>query len=164
MVKVGLATSAAPTYLRAVPNSGYVMVDGGLWANNPIMNGLVDALACFDVPRDNIRILGLGCGETSFKVDSSRASGGLLQWWDGLRAAMRAQSLNALGQAYLMVGKDNVVRLDAPERPDPIPMDDHRRAVDCLPDLARSLVEGSGHRIRDMFLEGAAAPYTPCPL
>ena len=164
MVKIALATSAAPTYLRAVPNAGYVMVDGGLWANNPIMNGLVDVLACFDVARDNIRILSLGCGETSFKVDASRSSGGLWQWKDGLRAAMRAQSLNALGQAYLTIGKENIVRLDAPESSDPIPMDDHRRAVDSLPDMARSLVEGAGHRIRDMFLEGAAIPYTPCPL
>jgi hypothetical protein len=41
---------------------------------------------------------------------------------------MRAQSLNALGQAYLLVGKDNVVRIDAPETPIPIALDDYRRA------------------------------------
>lgn len=29
MVRVGLATSAAPTFLKALPNNGYVMVDGG---------------------------------------------------------------------------------------------------------------------------------------
>ena len=41
-------------------------------------------------------------------------------------AAMRPQSLNALGQAYLLVGKDNVIRVDAPESPASIDMDDYR--------------------------------------
>ena len=163
MVKVALATSAAPTYLRAVPNNGYLMVDGGLWANNPVMNALTDVLACFDVPRDRINILSLGCGETAFKVDPRRARGGLLHWKDALRAAMRAQSLNALGQSYLLVGKENVVRLDAPESPNPIPMDDHQRASAELPGMARSLVEGAGHHIRELFLNEMAPPYEPCP-
>ena len=162
MVTVALATSAAATYLRAVPNNGYLMVDGGLWANNPIMNAVTDALACFDIRRSQIRILSLGCGETPFKVDPGRAKGGLFQWRDAIRAAMRAQSHNALGQAYLLVGKENVVRLDAPETANPIPMDDHRRAAAELPLIARALVEGSGHHIQGLFLKDAAAPYEPC--
>jgi len=35
MIKVALATSAAPTFLKAVPNNGYVMVDGGLMGQQP---------------------------------------------------------------------------------------------------------------------------------
>jgi patatin-like phospholipase/acyl hydrolase len=50
MTKMALSTAAAPTYFEALPNNGYVMVDGGLWANNPVMNALVDALACYDRP------------------------------------------------------------------------------------------------------------------
>ena len=63
MVKVGLATAAAPTFFRALEHNGYLMVGGGLWANNPTMNALVDALACFKVDRRQIHILSLGCGE-----------------------------------------------------------------------------------------------------
>ena len=55
MVNVALATSAAPTYLRAVSNNGYLMVDGGLWANNPVMNAVTEALSCFDIERHQIR-------------------------------------------------------------------------------------------------------------
>src|SRR4051812_1644914 len=62
---------------------------------------------------------------------------------DVFRAAIRAQSLNALGQAYLLIGKDNVVRIDAPETTDPIALDDYARAKEELPDLARSLVEAA---------------------
>ena len=45
MVTVGLATASAPTFFRSLEHDGYMMVDGGLWANNPIMNAVVDALA-----------------------------------------------------------------------------------------------------------------------
>lgn len=163
MVKVALATSAAPTYFRAVANNGYVMVDGGLWANNPIMNAIVDALACFNLRRTHVHVLSLGCGETTFKVTPGRAGGGMLQWKDAIRAAMRAQSHNALGQSYLLLGKENVVRLDAPETPNPISMDDYQRAKSELPAMARSLVEGAGHHVRTMFLNGPAVAYEPCP-
>jgi uncharacterized protein len=56
MVKVGLATAAAPTFFQALEHDGYMMVDGGLWANNPIMNALVDVLACFELERSQIQI------------------------------------------------------------------------------------------------------------
>jgi patatin-like phospholipase/acyl hydrolase len=163
MVRVGLATSAAPTFLKALPNNGYVMVDGGLWANNPVMNAITDALACFDLDRSQILVLSLGCGETSFRVDAAKATGGLLQWMGVFDAAMRAQSLNALGQAYLLLGKPNVVRIDAPESPRRIKMDDCRRASAELPSLARSLVEaGGGCHVREIFLQTRAEPYVPC--
>lgn len=162
MVKVGLATSAAPTYFKAVPNNGYIMVDGGLWANNPIMNAVTDALTCFDVDRRQVKVLSLGCGETSFKVDPARAVGGMFQWKDAIRAAMRAQSLNALGQSYLLLGKDNVVRMDAPETPTPIALDNHGRAVAELPSMARALAESSGHHVEALFLSSPAEPYVPC--
>jgi uncharacterized protein len=164
MVNVALSTAAAPTYFEALPNNGYVMVDGGLWANNPVMNALIDVLACYDLDRHAVHILSLGCGETAFNVTDNMARGGMLQWRNVIRAAMRAQSLNALGQAYLLVGKQNVTRLDAPENPRPIGLDDFRRAREELPGMARVLVEGAGREIAKTFLAEFAEPYTACPL
>lgn len=161
MVKVGLSTAAAPTFFEALPNNGYVMVDGGLWANNPVMNALVDALACYDLDRAQIEILSLGCGEATFKVDERMAKGGMFQWRGVISAAMRAQSQNALGQAYLLVGKDKVMRIDAPESPTPIALDDHRRAREELPAMARSLVEGAGREIARTFFASEVEPYLP---
>lgn len=161
MVRVGLATSAAPTFFESLPNNGYTMVDGGIWANNPVMNGLVDALSCFAIQRDQVQILSLGCGETAFSVDDRRARGGILHWANVINAAMRAQSLNALGQAYLLVGKNRVMRLDAPAARS-IALDDYRRAKGELPGLARVLVEASGREIERMFLASPADTYAPC--
>lgn len=163
MVTVGLATAAAPTFFEALPNNGYLMLDGGLWANNPVMNALVDALTCFDIDRRQVRILSLGCGETAFKVSDAKARGGLLHWWNVYWAAMRAQSRNALGQAYLLVGKDQVIRIDAPET-NPIDLDDYSRAREELPHMARALVEAGGTEIRRMFLNDKVEPYIPQPL
>lgn len=164
MVRVALSTAAAPTFFEAVSNNGYVMVDGGLWANNPVMNALVDALTCYDLDRAQVEILSLGCGETAFKVDERLSRGGMLQWRGVITAAMRAQSLNALGQAYLLIGKERVMRVDAPEGPNPIALDDYLRARDELPAMARSLVEGAGREINRVFLNDVVEPFVACPL
>lgn len=164
MVTVGLSTSAAPTFFQSLSNNGYVMVDGGLWANNPVMNAVVDVLSCFAIDRRQLQVLSLGCGETTFRVSDSKAKGGMFHWRNVIEAAMRAQSLNALGQTYLLLGKDHVHRIDAPETPNPIDLDDYLRASKELPDMARALVEASGHGIADRFLRHKAAPFTPCKI
>jgi len=154
MVDIALHTSAAPTVFPAVQNDGYIMVDGGLFANNPIMNALVDAVACFDVPLENVRILSIGTGEETFSLSERAQNGGLKDWAVALPflAAFRAQSKNALGQAYLLAGKENVVRIDVPESAQQIGLDDVTRATQELPLTARALVEGSGHYVKSLFL------------
>jgi uncharacterized protein len=74
---------------------------------------------------------------------------------------MRAQSKNALGQAYLLVGKDQVVRIDAPGSRNSIDLDDYERAKDELPHMARSLVEAGGREIERLFLQDKADRYQP---
>jgi uncharacterized protein len=49
IVRVALATSAAPTFFQALPNNGYLMLDGGLWSNNPIMNAPLTQLYIADL-------------------------------------------------------------------------------------------------------------------
>jgi len=153
LVDIGLATSAAPTFFPAVENNGYVMVDGGIWANNPIMIAVTDTLSCFEVRRENVHVLSLGCGTSSFQVTRQKATGGMWQWKDAIKAAMRAQSHNALGQSYLLLGKPNVVRLDAPDGTGGIELDDYRRASAELPALARTLAESSGQFVLERFLK-----------
>jgi uncharacterized protein len=163
---VALHTTAAPSYYPGVEDDGYVMIDGGIWANNPVMNALVDALACFDIAREDVRILSLGTGESTFTVDERARDGGIKDWafMRSFNAAARAQSRNALGQAYLLAGKNNVTRIDVPESDTPIAMDDVQRSVRELPMVARSLVEGAGHHIERVFLDGAVEQFIRCPM
>src|SRR3954454_10185983 len=77
---VALHTTAAPSYYPGVEDDGYIMIDGGIWANNPVMNALVDTLACFNVAREDVRILSLGTGEAIFSVDERARNGGMKDW------------------------------------------------------------------------------------
>lgn len=162
MRKVAEATSAAPTFFRPLEDDGYSFVDGGVWCNNPIMVGLVDALACFDVPRERIRILSLGCGNNPYTVGTiKKRLGGLLAWYNIIFAAMRLQSHNARGQADLLIGADRVLRVDAPERKKPIGLDDYVRASRELPPAASKALDKYGESAASLFLWEPATPYIP---
>jgi hypothetical protein len=155
MVTVGQATCAAPTFFRALDSGGYRFVDGGIWANNPIMLGLVDALSCFDLDPCQVKILSLGCGRAPAQVGWIKAIGGLLSWVDVIRAAMDLQSQNALGQARLLVGPENVLRLE-PRVDAPIRLDDWRRASAELPAEAERVVRLCDRDVIKIFLNRAA--------
>ena len=162
---VALHTTAAPSYYPGVEDDGYVMIDGGVWANNPIMNAVVDVLACYDVPRENIRVLSIGTGDGTFTVSDAARNGGARHWAfvRAFTAAARAQSFNALGQSYLLIGKPNVVRIDPPESERPIALDDVQRALQELPSVARSFAEGSGKHIADVFFRDPADSFICAP-
>jgi len=99
LVDVCLATTAAPIYrsMAAVDHpdksaSGFnVFVDGGLWANNPVLVGFIDALD-LTVPRQEIQIYCLGtcpmpAGE---QIAKSALDRGLGEWKFGGEAASLA--------------------------------------------------------------------------
>ena len=152
MLTVALATSAAPTYFQPLADSGHILVDGGVWTNNPIMIGLVDVLTCFDLARSNVRILSLGCGDEPYAFsESKRAGGGLLAWRDLVFMAMRLQSQNALGQARLLVGPENVCRIDPGDLDPAIELDDWLAAKMRLPGLATTAATDWESRVAPFF-------------
>jgi predicted acylesterase/phospholipase RssA len=162
MVKVALATSAAPTYFRPLEHNGYTLVDAGVWANNPVMLAVIEALVCFTLERDQIDVLSLGCGEDPYVIsDDQMASGGKLAWADVIFAAMRLQSLAATNQARLLLGPPAVRRIDPPANPKPILLDDFRRSLEELVPAARSTVDRLGDHLAKDFLATRAPRYRP---
>lgn len=160
MVKVALATAAAPTYFRPHRDGGYTFVDGGIWANNPIMVGLTEALTSFNVVRERIRILSLGCGTDPYQVANDKIlMGGMWHWRDIFVAAMRLQSQCALGQAGLMIGPENMIRIEIPTTVPLIDLDDWANAIILLPPAAREAIAIYGHNIAAMFLTEKVSPY-----
>src|SRR4051812_15319586 len=115
MAHVAATTSAAPTYFCPVQRpDGYEFVDGGVWANNPIMVGIADALACFDLRREQIKVLSIGCVRDRREMTWARRQlGGMWFWREIMFDAMHLQSQNVVGQARLIVGGDRVLRVDA---------------------------------------------------
>jgi uncharacterized protein len=162
MVKVALATSAAPTYYRPLRDAGYTFVDGGVWANNPVMIALTEALTSFSLDRAQLRILSIGCGDNPYSVTGSKISrGGMWYWRDIINGAMRLQSQNALGQVGLLIGPERLVRVDVPKEVPKIELDDWRNAITLLPAPAVAAARSIGDRIASMFLTESAEPYVP---
>ena len=162
MWEVAAATSAAPTYLKPFARDGYFLVDGGVWVNNPAMMGLVEAMTCFSVDRDQIKILSLGCGQDGFKITERQARGaGQFQWREIIYMAMHYQSLTAVNQAGLLLGRDRLMRLDRPEGAAHIDLDDWKASTKVLPDEAIGVAQEKADELSQMFFSSRAETFTP---
>lgn len=152
LVTVALATSAAPTFFSTYRNGTRHFADGGVWANNPVMVALVDAMSCFNVDRHKIEVLSLGCGDQDLRMtDGQIKRGGMFHWRTIIESAMHLQSQNALGQAELLIGRDRMLRLTSAPTLEPIALDDFTRASAELPQQAKRLVEENAERLETFF-------------
>ena len=73
VVDVALATASAPTYFpthRSV--AGIPLMDGGMWANNPVGMSVVEAITLLDWPRNSLKVLSLGCTAAPLNVNWGR--------------------------------------------------------------------------------------------
>ena len=112
---VALATSAAPTYLPAHRLRGMRLVDGGVWANNPAIVAISEAVSEFHVDLADIRVLSLGT-TTDIGVRPKRLNwGGLLPWsTEATSVFLRGQSLAAANATYHLLPRGKSIRIDPP--------------------------------------------------
>ncbi|MGH2922790.1 MAG: patatin-like phospholipase family protein [Solirubrobacterales bacterium] len=86
MVDVGLATSAAPTYFPSHPIGGRALVDGGVFAANPVVAAVAEALkrrdeAPADLRPQELLVVSLGTGQYEVGTEQSRvARWGRIGW------------------------------------------------------------------------------------
>ncbi len=117
--QVAAATSAAPTFFPtfSLPEDHVRLVDGGVWANNPAMVGVVEAVSMFGQPLDTIRVLSLGTTADPRMRKRKLDNGGLLQWIRSpnvVNVLLTGQSGGAFTQVQHLIGRDNAHRLDPP--------------------------------------------------
>ena len=74
--------------------------------------------------------------------------------------AMHYQSLTAVNQAGLLIGRDKVTRLDRAEGAERIELDDWEKARRLLPEEARVIAEQHANRISETFFTRTSAPFT----
>ena len=110
IVDACLATSAAPIYLPIVSATPDQLadgqyVDGGLWANSPMLVGLLDGLAV-SAPKQPITILSVGtCPPVSGTPPTANPDVGVLHWLNRiliLNLGMNAQAVAARNMANLL--------------------------------------------------------------
>ena len=100
VVDVAMATAAAPTYFpQHQTEGGELLVDGGVWANNPVGLAVTEAIGVLGWSSDSLRILSLGSVE---EVVQNQRGLGWAQALDTIQLLMMGQSSGALGTAKIL--------------------------------------------------------------
>jgi patatin-like phospholipase/acyl hydrolase len=145
--KVALATSSAPIYFpgtTVLPGDSHV--DGGLFANNPTLIGITEAVHDFHQPLGQIRVLSVGAGERAERIPHQRARRmGVWEWKTAMYEHMLiAQAHIAHEVARRLLEPGRYQRVNVPLE-HPYPFDDYEDA--------RTLLEPGAQAARTRFLE-----------
>jgi hypothetical protein len=166
-VDVALATVAAPTYFPVhLSPEGVPFVDGSVWARNPMGLAVIEAIGILEWPRESIRLLSLGCTasrlEVSWQSWTKHTSLGAAFWAARLADVfMKAQSSSAVVTAHVLLGGENVFRID----PD---MSEHHFTLDgvrhlpLLRQLGQSEASKAFPTLAPVFFQEKAAAFVPC--
>jgi uncharacterized protein len=102
-IDAAMATAAAPTFLKAhMTESAVELVDGGVWANNPIGVATIEAIGMLGWPGDRLKILSIGTIAEPGKLPTLR--GKLPMAASVTRLFMAGQAHSALGTAKIITG------------------------------------------------------------
>lgn len=159
-VDVALATAAAPTYFPAHRSvTGIPLIDGGLWANNPVAVSVVEAISVLDWPKDSLKVLSLGCTEPLDVNWGRRNSLGKSYWaFKLLDVFMHAQSNSSIGTAKLLAGHENVMRI-APNLPPRRFSLDGTKELPSLKGLGDSTAREALPKLCEVFLTTPVEPF-----
>lgn len=163
MTDVARATGAAPTYLppKAL-DDGLRLIDGGVWANNPVLLAVTEAMGYLERPQHQIAALRIGTTwEARSSTDYPTDPGGV-----GLRKVpfftdlmMRGQMLSASGATLHLLGKERFVDVNPVVPPERYRLD--RLSKDLI-GLAKSEFRKNVSDLGDRsFLGHCAAPFHP---
>lgn len=161
-VDVAMATAAAPTFFPAhQSNTSQLLIDGGVWANNPVGLAVVEAIGVLGWEKDSLKVLSLGCTDP---VLSTVPDAGFLTLGQKVTALlMQGQASGSLGTAMILTGHS----VDSPKvyRVN-VTVPDGNYALDKVEQS--KLLEGLGRGEARNFLptferifKVEAAPFTP---
>ena len=163
VVDVALATASAPTYFPTHRSAaGTPLIDGGVWANNPVGVAVVEAITVLDWPGDSLNVLSLGCTTEPLNVNwGRRIPLGRLYWaFKIVDVFMHAQSHGSLGTAKLLAGHDNIIRI--------VPSVSHGRfsldgtkEINSLKGLGDFEARNALPKLREVFFGNPAEPFNP---
>ena len=164
MWEVAMATSAAPTYFPAyaLKGDGVRLIDGGVWASNPAMVGVTEAVSLFECRLEDIRVLSLGTTSSPQARPRKLDAAGLFRWAWGphiVDVLLAGQGAGAFAQVRNLIGKESALRLDPPIMDGDVSLDG---------DNAETLIAKAAHHSRsfrpvfeETFGNHHRQPYTP---
>ena len=162
-VEAALATAAAPTYFpRHFTDHDVGLLDGGVWANNPIAIAVVEAISMMNWPGDELYVLSLGCLEETYSFPTWAGIGAL--GTKIVKLLMDGQSKSAIGIAKHLTrdgyGRHAIYRIDHTVAASTYTMDD-ARVIRDLRGLGETLARQQYPLLKDIFFNDPAEPFDP---
>lgn len=103
-----MATAAAPSYFRQHMTKNDVgLVDGGLWANNPVGFAVAEAQATLGWPAEDLQVLSVSCLENISEMSEA---------YSALSVARKAADFFIAGQSHASLGLAHILTGDPHER------------------------------------------------
>jgi uncharacterized protein len=159
-VEAALASSAAPTYFDEAtvvdPIASMSYLDGGIWANNPILPAIAEAVRYLKVPLDRIDVLSVGT--LGSEADFTEALGkGKLGWApESADLFFAAQEHGASTLATAFLSHARLLRVNQ-QTPSAILLDD-KEAIEDMARRGATVGQDSFITVRSRFLDGFHAP------
>lgn len=163
VVDVALSTAAAPTYFPThTLEAGVPLIDGGMWANNPMGPAAVEAIGLLEWSKGEVRLLSIGCTESPLDTYDRSTRGLGLNYWARrlMTVTMAGQSSSSLGTAQLLLGHENVHRVSPSVSPKRYKLDGVE-GIQSLRGLGSSQARIEFPKVKDMFLTGKAEAFVP---
>lgn len=160
MVDVAMATSAAPTYLPSHHHDGLRLIDGGIWANNPSIVGVSEAVSEFGIDLSDIRVLSLGTTSELGEKAASLDRGGWLRWAKAATPMiLHGQTRAAENATDHLMRRTRYLRIN-PKVPENVLSLDGVNASKLI-GLAKTESRKRNEDVKTLFGGHQAAPYTP---
>lgn len=161
-VDAALATAAAPSFLPAHAFEGAShLLDGGIWANNPMGSAAIEAAAILRWDMERARMLSLGCTDS---VHPAREVVGLkdVKWL--VELLFQGQDRFSHATAKLLLGhphvNEHLLRVNPMVEPGFASLDDASK-IDTLMQMGRAAARAELPRLETYFFIGTREPFVP---
>jgi uncharacterized protein len=159
-VDAALASSAAPTYFDEAVVDGAIAadsyLDGGIWANNPVLPALAEAVRHLKIPLDRIDVLSVGTmgNEVDFTESLGKGKAGWAPSSADLFFAAQEHAALILADSFLSPARH--LRINQ-QTPSAVKLDD-TEAIDDMARRGSNVGQDTFTAVRSRFLDGFYAP------
>lgn len=157
--EVAMATTAAPTYFPYFTSSKQEhFCDGGLFANNPSLVGIIEAERILKIPTERLWVLNLGNGEISSTLGSPPwyRNCGFLGWAKALVTYLLDNNAHEVPATSRLILGERYVRIAPKVSNTVMPLDKYDPSA--LASAGSNLFRSEGRKA-EAFFRHLAAPY-----